>query len=449
MSKHFLSMVTFVGIDLGTSGCRGVAISRDGLLRAKSEINFHRQKPRCDISEQDPHSWWKTIKLTIAELLRNLPDRHIDAIAIDGTSGTVVLCDEHGEPCSQGLMYDDARALDQAERIERVAPTISGAHGATSGLAKLLWLWEHDSTHRAHATSQAGFVTNRLLGKFGPIDVNNALKMGWDPVNWLWPAWIEDIGLPRSVLPDVVNTGIPIGHLSPDLCSYFLMSGTPLIVSGTTDSTAAVIASGASEIGDAVTSLGSTLVTKLITRTPIFAPQYGVYSQPFGNYWLAGGASNSGGRVLRHYFDEETMAKMERYLRPKRPTGLRYYPLILVGERFPHNDPGLEPRLSPRPTNDVEFFQGMLEGISCIELEAYQLLEKLGASCPRSIRTVGAGARNLAWKKIRSRILGIPLLDPEDEDAAFGGARLARQGFELLGTISPNERLDKSRSNMP
>ena len=74
------------------------------------------------------------------------------------------------------------------------------------------------------------------------------------------------------------------------------------VVAGTTDGCAAFLASGASEAGDGVTSLGTTLTLKLLSATPVFAPQFGVYSHRIGDQWLAGGASNSGGGVLASLF---------------------------------------------------------------------------------------------------------------------------------------------------
>ena len=96
------------------------------------------------------------------------------------------------------------------------------------------------------------------------------------------------------------------------------------IVAGTTDSTAAFIASGAKQIGQAVTSLGSTLVLKIISDKEINDPAHGVYSQPFGQHWLVGGASNSGGAVLNYYFSEEQMTALTKELKPETNTNLNY-----------------------------------------------------------------------------------------------------------------------------
>ena len=70
----------------------------------------------------------------------------------------------------------------------------------------------------------------------------------------------------------------------------------------------------------------------------------------------------------------------------------------------------------------------MLEGMARIEHRAYKLLAALSAPYPRSVRSVGGGAANAAWTEIRGRLLGVPMLVPEQHEAAYGAAVLARQG---------------------
>jgi sugar (pentulose or hexulose) kinase len=177
-----------------------------------------------------------------------------------------------------------------------------------------------------------------------------------------------------------------------------------------------------------VTSLGSTLVLKVLGERPISAPQFGVYSHRFGDLWLVGGASNSGGAVLRRFFEDEQLRGLSAGMDPERETGLDYYPLPAAGERFPVNDPALAPRLSPRPADDRVFVQGLLEGIARIEAQGYGLLRDLGAPQVRRVLTVGGGASNPVWTRIRQRLLGVPVVPAAHQEAAFGAARLALWG---------------------
>jgi sugar (pentulose or hexulose) kinase len=201
-----------------------------------------------------------------------------------------------------------------------------------------------------------------------------------------------------------------------------------LVLAGTTDSTAAVVATGAMRPGEAITCLGSTLVLKIIGLAPVAAPDYGVYSHRLGERWLIGGASNSGGAVLRQHFDDRKIRLLSESLSPDRPTGLDYYPLPAPGERFPVNDSALGPRMAPRPADDIRFLQGLLEGIARIEATGYRLLHALGAPELRMVLTTGGGTTNAAWTRIRARLLGVPVVPARHQEAAYGAALIALNG---------------------
>lgn len=418
------SRLLYLGLDLGTSGCRACAVDVAGAIAAEARTELPAPVRDGAAVAQDPALWWAAVERVMADITRQLPPGAVRAVAVDGTSGTVLVTDADGTPLAPALMYDDRRAVAEAERVGSVAPPGSAAHGTGSGLAKLLWLLErHPGTARVH--TQADWVAWRL-GAHGVSDGNNCLKLGWDAVAGGWPDWIEGLGVDPALLPRVVEPGTTIGRLRAELAARWGLGPETVIAAGTTDSTAAILATGASEPGDAVTSLGSTLVTKVVSETPVSDPASGVYSQPFRGRWLAGGGSNSGGAVLRRFFTPEEMRALTGRLDPEHPTGLDYYPLDGPGERFPVNDPDLVPRLEPRPEDDAVFFQGLLEGIAAIEARAYRRLAELGAPAPRRVFTVGGGAANPAWTAIRARTLGVPFAEPVQTEAAYGTALLAR-----------------------
>ena len=87
----------------------------------------------------------------------------------------------------------------------------------------------------------------------------------------------------------VVDPGAVTGTARGRLASRFGLNPETLIVAGTTDGCASFLATGASEPGDGVTALGSTLTIKLLCDAPIFAPEYGIYSHRIAGGWLAGG----------------------------------------------------------------------------------------------------------------------------------------------------------------
>lgn len=420
-------MAHYLGIDVGTSGCRAVVIDSQGKQVAANHVVMSAPEPHGVRIEQNGWIWWKTVCELLEGLSNTVSMADIAAIAVDGTSGSLLLTDAGGNPLGNALMYNDARSDREARAIAAVAPAESGAHGASSALAKLLWLQNNhqipDNAH--HALHQADWIAAQLSGTFGISDENNCLKLGYDVIHRRWPAWFQSLNIDHSLLPSVTVPGESIGTIRPEIANHLGLSLQTRIVSGTTDSVAAFLATGAVEIGDAVTSLGSTLALKLLSDKPIFAPQYGVYSHRLGDRWLVGGASNCGGTTLLQHFDTEQMAAMTVKLAPANPTGLDYYPLPATGERFPVNDPMLAPCITPRPADDLQFFQGLLEGIAQVEARGYRLLAELGAPYPRRVLSVGGGAHNAPWGTIRARYLDAEVIACADIQTARGSALLA------------------------
>jgi sugar (pentulose or hexulose) kinase len=279
-----------------------------------------------------------------------------------------------------------------------------------------------------HAVHQADWIAGRLSGNHGISDDNNALKLGYDPVARTWPNSFDRLSVPRDLLPKVLVPGTPFANIDPTTANTIGLPKSAWVVAGTTDCVAAFIATGAHQLGDAVTSLGTTLVVKLLAAQPIFAPEKGVYSHRLGDHWLAGGASNSGGAALLAHFTVPEMESMTHELKPAEPTGLDYHPLAGPGERFPITDPMLRERVTPRPAENARFFQGLLEGIASIEARAYRQLPLLGAPALRRVLSVGGGARSDARTTIRRRVLGVPVSTAEQIEACYGAALLALRG---------------------
>jgi sugar (pentulose or hexulose) kinase len=419
----------FLGIDVGTSGVRVCCVDARSEICGTESVPLPRPRQNGDEIDQDPELWWQATTSAIRKLSRALDLGAVERICVDGTSGTLLMVDATGRPCTPGLMYNDARAAMEAARIATVAPAESGAHGASSALAKLLYLSSRAEAKDARfAVHQADWIAGRLAGHQGVSDENNALKLGYDPVARAWPGWLDRLGVSRELLPKVLVPGTPFADIAPEVAATLGLSPSTRIAAGTTDGVAAFIATRADAPGDAVTSLGTTLVVKLLATRPIFAAGQGVYSHRLGERWLAGGASNSGGAALLTHFTAEDMERLTPRLKPEEPTGLDYYPLPKQGERFPIADPAMTARVTPRPPDDHRFFQGLLEGIASVERLAYQRLALLGAPPLRRVISIGGGARNDAWIRIRQRALGVPVTVAGQTEACYGAALLALQG---------------------
>lgn len=414
------SCVRGLGIDLGTSAVRVIAISDRAEILGQAHADFETARP-LEAAEQDPSAWWSATRTAVLALGKQVELMQVQALSIDATSGTVLAVDRQGRPLSRGRMYNDKALPKTIDALASILPRDSAARGATSPLARMIELQQPGVHKLIH---QADWLTGQFSGRFDISDENNALKSGFDLIARAWPSWIGNTQLDPTLLPEVVPIGTDLGVIRPDIAAQLGFNKTLRIVAGTTDGCASFLASGARDFGDGVTSLGTTLTLKQLCAKPIAVAKYGIYSHRLADRWLCGGASNSGGAVLLQFFSREQIADLEARLLPDVATNLDYYPLPAVGERFPHAIGSLEPRMAPRPPDDARFLQGLFEGIAAIEKAGYSRLQEFGAPPLKRVFTVGGGARNEAWRLIRERVLGVPV-SQGFADAAYGAALIA------------------------
>ena len=407
-----------LGIDFGTSGARAIVINELKEIVYSIDYGFNNS-----LNDNLATVWQKTLYW----LLANIPleiKQNLKEIAIDGTSPTVLLCDETGKPLDAPILYNDDRGKIVLEQIKNIAPENHVVISATSSLAKLLW-WEQQPifTKAVYFLHQADWLSFLLHGKLGISDYHNAIKLGYDPEILAYPRWLQNLSCSK-LFPQVIAPGQVIGNITPQISDRFNLPQDCTVHGGTTDSIGAFLASGASQPGEAVTSLGSTLVLKLLSDRPVNDSRYGIYSHRLGNLWLAGGGSNTGGAVLRYFFTDQELINLSAQIDPNISSGLEYYPLLRKGDRFPLNDPNLSPQLEPRPDNPVTFLQGLLEGMARIEALGYEKLQELGANKLIRVYTAGGGAKNSTWSTIRQNYLGVPVIKPQYTEAAYGTALL-------------------------
>jgi D-ribulokinase len=419
-----------IGIDVGTSGVRCVAMDRAGAVAAQAGVRMadHGADP------SDAQTWRRAMSAALHLLLAQIDPKTVRAVSVDGTSGTLLPIDKDGAPLAPALMYSDTVSdAGILAAIAAHAPAASAARGATSGLAKAIMFKDLQSLFRI--VHQADWVAGLLSGRFDISDENNALKTGYDPIRRQWPDWIAGAGMDVSLLPEVTRPGTKTGIVSSSAAETFGLPLDAIIVAGTTDGCASFLATGADALGDGVTALGSSLTIKVLSDKPVNAPEFGIYSHRIGDKWLAGGASNTGGKALAAHFSVDQMVEISSRIDPEVDTGLDFYPLVKEGERFPIADPSLKPRMLPRPDDDAEFLKAIFEGIANVEALGYRRLAELGCPPLRAVRSVGGGAVNKVWTRIRARRLGVPMLPALSEEAAAGAARLALQGAREEGLL--------------
>lgn len=405
----------YLGIDFGTSGARAIIIDEYRQVIFSVNTSFPAY-PSVNLWEN-----------ALLELLSQIPPdiaKKLRSIVLDATSSTVLLCDRTGNPLDDAIWYNDDRGKEYLSEIRAFAPENNLVISATSSLAKLHW-WHHQPifNQASYFLHQADWLAFLLHGKLGISDYHNALKLGYDVSNLQYPQWLQARSY-FDILPQIKVPGENIATVSGNISKQYHINPDCIVKAGTTDSISAFLASGATQAGEAVTSLGSTLVLKLLSTTRVDDSRYGIYSHKLGDLWLTGGASNTGGAVLKHFFNPSQLVELSHKINPDIATNLNYYPLLTRGDRFPLNNPNLEPKMTPRPDNPIEFLQGLLEGITNIEAQAYQLLQELGASRLTKVYTAGGGANNEMWLYLRQKALKVDVLISPHTQSAYGSALL-------------------------
>jgi sugar (pentulose or hexulose) kinase len=417
-----------LGLDLGTSGLRLVVVEAAG-------NPVFEQASAYPAPFEDPVGWRQGFQ----QLCDRIPlawRRRIGAIAVDGTSGTLLLCREDGSLLEGTL----ARALSYAqacpEQGAAAAAIASGRHGqvgpaasASGSLARALRLLEQaaGAAEPLLLRHQADWLMGWLLGDWQWGEAGNNVRLGWNLETGQWAGRIAEQPW-SAALPRICDSGTALGTLAPEAARALGLPRECQVVAGSTDANAGVLAANPGP-EDGVTVLGTTLVLKQFVERPLHGA--GISCHRVAGRWLVGGASNTGSGVLARFFSPVQLEELSRQIDPARPTGLELRPLPGRGERFPVDDPALEPVLEPRPVSDTLYLQALLEGLAAVELAGWQKLAALGAPSIRRVITLGGGARNPQWRRLREQRLGVPVLNRPSLSAALGMARLAAS---MLGT---------------
>jgi len=471
----------FIGFDFGTSGARISVINRNNDRAIEIDNEVHSDSIVWQKSCDDADEWINAMHLLLSRVPTEML-RDTKAICASGTSASCVLVEKAtGKVSRKPRMYDydvgnSSFGLNAMDRLGKYAPSRHTAKARTSSLAKLIsWheeehLYENDDGTNDNAevlVHQADFLAMHLMShgtsrkNYEVVsDWHNCLKLGYDVRKLEWPSWLKtclsEAGISLNVLPSkVVSPGMPIGTISPSLASRYDISKDAQIIAGTTDSNAAFFAAAGTcpTFGVAVTSLGSTLAMKVLSKSFCEDADLGVYSHRFpafteehevGEAWLIGGASNTGCGVLRQVgFSNDELQYLSMEIDPTEVSPLEYYPLTKKGERFPIADSEKLPILEPVPASRKDFLHGILQAITNIEVKGFSVLGKLGASpaLPTLVLTCGGGSNNDMWLQMRENRLNIltqrsenatervKVRKAENTEASYGAAILAAATF--------------------
>ena len=400
----------FGGLDFGSSG------ARISIINFEKELKYSNSVP-YEYGFKNPNSWTNSCE----KLLDNVPQgikKNIVNLAISGTSGTLTACNFNGDPIGEAIPYYQA-CNENKTLIESI--TFGEDHLQTpySSLAKALKLIDKFGTNIL-LRHQSDWITGWFLKDWTYGEEGNNLKLGWDLIKESWPtsylntSWIK-------CLPLITKSGKILGQIDSELAKKFKLNEKLLLISGTTDSNAAFLAAGLDK-EEGLTVLGTTIVVKKINKTPI--KEKGITTHRVFDNWICGGSSNAGCGILSKFFSDLEIKELSRQINTSKTTSLNLLPLNSTGERFPVNNPFLEPILEPRPVSDALYLHALLEGLAKIELKGWEKLYELTGSLPERIVTVGGGSKNPQWRAIRENIINIPIVS-RNKTTSFGTALIA------------------------
>jgi xylulokinase len=417
-----------VGLDVGTTGVKALAISPAGDVLARAEESYELSTPRPGWAEQDPEDWWRAAERALATL-----GGRPTAIGLSGQMHGLVVLDDEERVLRPAILWNDQRTGAECTDIEeRVGLArlieLTGNRALTGFTApKLLWLRRHEPdtyARIAHVLLPKDYVRLRLTGERA-IDVADASgTLLFDVAGRRWSSEMLDaLELDATWLPRALE--------SPEI-SGTTAAGVP-VAAGAGDQAAAALGVGVDRPGPVSVVLGTSGV--VFAALPAFAADREARVHSFCHAvpggWHAMGVMLSAAGSLRWLRDSvasgreygELISAAEKW--PAGTEGLTFLP-YLTGERTPHADPDARAAftgLSVR--HDLgALVRAVLEGVAYGLRDSLELLRELGVD-PEEGHVSGGGARSEHWLRILASVLGLPIRrTATDEGSAFGAALL-------------------------
>ena len=442
-----------LGIDLGTSELKAALLDHAGNVVGQAGVALSISRPRDGWSEQDPEDWWRACCMAMRQLRSDHPGpfARIRCIGLSGQMHGAVLLDVQDRCIRPAILWNDARAVTQAARLNQMHPAWAAVVGSLpmAGFTapKLLWLRDHEPAAFDAVDCvmlPKDFLRLRLSGE-RVTDMSDAAGTLWLDVagrQWFGPI-VEASGLTPRQLPRLVEGSEPSGTL---LASVALEYGLPtgvVIAGGGADNPASGVGIAAIHPGDAFITLGTSACLIATTDKPAGNPGAGVHGlcHSLPGRWYAMGVILSGATCLQWLTsllglsgEQALIDRVAERMPSHHPVS--HAPLFLPylsGDRTPHNDPlarggfmnlGMD-------TTAATLGYAVLEGVGFALRDALSAVESTGATLSRCL-LVGGGARSDYWGQLLADILGLELHTVKGSElgACLGAAKL---GFMALG----------------
>jgi xylulokinase len=457
-------MAYLLGIDIGTSGTKVLAIDETGAVVASALAEYPLLTPRPQWAEQHPADWWSATCDCVREILEKIPAEEVAGVGLSGQMHGLVMLDEKQEVLRPAILWCDQRTQTQCDFItetvgastlveETCNPVLTGFTAP-----KIVWVRDNEPQifRRAHMhLLPKDYIRFMLTGEFA-TEVSDA--SGTSLLNVPQRQWstrvLDKLEIPLEHLPRVYESQEVCGVISKSgAAATGLKEGTP-VVGGGGDQAAGAIGNGIVQSGIISVTTGTSGVVFAFADEPVVDPALRVHTfcHAVPNKWHVMGVMLSAGGSLRWYRDTVAQSEVqvaqtlgvdpyeiitrEADRAPLGAEGLLFLP-YLTGERTPHPDPtarGAFIGLTVRHTK-AHLARAVLEGVSFGLRDSLEILKNMNVSIG-SVRASGGGARSDIWRQMQADIFGYPLTTmTADEGPALGVALLAGVGAGVYKNV--------------
>lgn len=445
-----------LGIDIGTSSCKVIAVAPDGSIIARASGEYPLSSAQQGYSEQAPEDWWRVTDQCVREVTMFLPEKgaEVAAIGLSGQMHGLVALDEAGEVIRPAILWNDQRCTEECDSITDELGGIDEVVKATNNrlitgftAGKVRWLKDHEPQSFAllsRVLNPKDFLRLRMTGKY-VTDVSDASGTGlYDVAGRKWSApMLEAAGIHESLMPKVVESNEPTGYLSADIASAWNVSRDVMVYGGGGDAVIQTLSMGITQPGDIGITLGTAGIVAAVTN---FCPentkgrvQVSCYNRP--GYWHIMGVSLTAAGALQWLtdtlqdLDPDKDVAFSRLIElakqvPAGSDGLLFMP-YLAGERSPTYAPtataswvGLT-----RMHRLGHLVRSVIEGALLNMREVLENFKDMGVACDRIIVSGGA-TKEPFWLQTLADIFGqeVIMLTGSAEGGAYGAAITAGIG---------------------
>lgn len=433
--------MTYLGLDLGTSGVKALLIDDDQSIITSATGPLTVQRPHSGWSEQDPASWIEATKVALAEIRQSHASalKAVGGIGLSGQMHGATLLDETDAVLRPCMLWNDTRSHTQAATLD-ADPQFRAKTGniVFPGFTAPKAMWVRDEEPEifgrlAKVVLPKDYLRLWLTGDY-ISDMSDASGTSWLDVGQR--AWDADLlaatDLAIDHMPTLVEGSTPGGFLRTEVAQELGLAAGVVVAGSAGDNAASAIGMGTIEEGHAFVSLGTSGVLFAANAAYLPNPDSAVHTfcHALPDTWHQMGVILSATDSLNWYAnlvgsDAETLtAELGSALSAPSPVSFLPY---LSGERTPHNDAAIRGVFSGfgQDTNRASMTQAVLEGVSFAFRDNLEALRSAGTELSR-VTAVGGGSRSRYWLEMLATILNLPVDVPADGDfgGAFGAARL-------------------------